>query len=859
MRKEITKKTPMLFGLLMAFSPLIGTTAIGATTNSDFIAKINELRQQSSTKSKALKINILKPLSAKFPYRIDWIMQDSSKNIRGLLSSDKILQQQAEIMLLNNTLKSLNDKKYIKKIKQTKNSQERFELYFELCAERRRQRLQNLYKKSPEILYIMRRPVQPSFYAYTEGQSDAQSERHFMPNSSLQKVSFSNENIYGTTSTLLKDPKGAIRDIDVSYDANKIMFAWKKSDYQDDFSIYEMNFANNNKITQLTGQGTLGVADYEARYLPNEKIIFNSTRCVQTVDCWKVEVSNLYTADSNGKNIIRLGYDQVHTNYPTVTNEGTIIYTRWDYNDRGQLFPQPLFQMNPDGTNQTEFYGNNSYFPTVIAHARMLPNSHKVLAVLHGHHTWQAGKIALINRERGTQEAAGVEFVAPMRKATAVKVDKYGQDADLFRHPFPITNTEFIVAYSPLSARDVGGRGRIRFGLYYFDFKGNRELLVPPNKDLSVNTPIPLAKRQRPPIKPSRVDYSKPMGTYYLHDIYYGPGLKGVKRGTIKKLRVVKIEYRAAYVGHNSNQGEAGSALVSTPVATGNGTWDPKEILGETPVYADGSAMFKVPANTPVYFQCIDVNGNVAATMRSWSTLMPNEYFSCIGCHEDKNQAPPVKGVSLAMQSGAKNLQSFYNVKGGFSYLKYVQPILDINCISCHNGENKNDEGKLLLDLRGTIVTDDKSAKRKWSRSYLNLTSSYLRYNKYFSTGNNKLVNWITSQSRPSMLPPYYKGAAESKLIKMLRNKHNDITLSKKDLNIISAWIDLGVPFSGDYVEANDWSKSELDLYIKFQRKRERYANENRISMENVYDRDNVGKKLKLPPIKPCYTEYLKN
>ena len=45
-------------------------------------------------------------------------------------------------------------------------------------------------------------------------------------------------------------------------------------------------------------------------------------------------------------------------------NDGRVVYTRWEYSDRGQIYPQPLFQMNPDGTGQTEYYGNNSWFPT---------------------------------------------------------------------------------------------------------------------------------------------------------------------------------------------------------------------------------------------------------------------------------------------------------------------------------------------------------------------------------------------------------------------------------------------------------------------------------------------------------------
>ena len=62
-----------------------------------------------------------------------------------------------------------------------------------------------------------------------------------------------------------------------------------------------------------------------------------------------------------------------------------------------------------------------------------------------------------------------------------------------------------------------------------------------------------------------------------------------------------------------------------------------KRILGEAKIYEDGSACFRVPAKTPVYFQIVNQDGHVIQTMRSWSTLQPGETFSCVGCHEDKN------------------------------------------------------------------------------------------------------------------------------------------------------------------------------------------------------------------------------
>ena len=285
----------------------------------------------------------------------------------------------------------------------------------------------------------------------------------------------------------------------------------------------------------------LGFADYEGEYAPDGQIIFNSTRCVQTVDCWWTEVSNLYTCDGEGRYLRRLGFDQVHSNYPTVTPDGRVLYTRWEYNDRGQIFPQGLFQMNPDGTGQTACYGNNTWFPTTILHARAIPGTQKVVAVFSGHHTIQKGWLGILDPSRGRQENQGAQLIAPLRKTEAVRVDAYGQSGDQFQYPYPLSETEFIVTFRPAGAKGP-------FAIYWMDQDGRRELLAW-DSAISCNQPVPLAPRPVPPPRPSTVDYRQEYGTYYLQDIYTGPGLAGVPRGTIKRLRVIALSFRAAGIG----------------------------------------------------------------------------------------------------------------------------------------------------------------------------------------------------------------------------------------------------------------------------------------------------------------------
>ena len=852
-------------------------------------------------------------------------------------------------------------------------------LYVKACEARRAVRLRPLAGKHRRIVFTKHYDLGGSHYAYTEGLSDAQAERHFKAGTALCLLTVDGADV--RMETLIEDANGVIRDPAVSYDGKRILFAWKKSDRQDDYHLYDLD-AETREVRQLT-KG-LGFADYEPAYLPNGDIIFNSTRCVQIVDCWWTEVSNLYRCDRDGKYLRRVSFDQVHTNFPTVLDDGRVIYTRWDYNDRGQLYPQPLYQMNSDGTGQTEYYGNNSWFPTTILHARGIDGTKKILAVLSGHHCHQRGKLAIIDIAAGQQEASGVQLIAPIQETKATKVDAWGQNGEQFQYPYPLTETEFLVTYD----RDSGGNRKYPrpYGVYLMDIHGRRELLAWDAK-ISCNQPVPLAARKRPPVRPSAVDYTRDTGTFYVKDVYAGPGLKGVKKGAIKRLRVVALDFRAAGVGSNNNRGPAGGALVSTPVAINNGTWDVKSVLGSTPVYEDGSAMFVVPARTPVYFQLLDANGHTVQSMRSWSTLQPGETFSCIGCHEYKSEASsPIGKHAQALAEGAKQLEPFYGPTRGFSFVKEIQPILDKHCIRCHNDRTKvpavappkrpktgparipasashvnaadaisalsdgigpknsgdktiprftwwshrgtdewvqydfpkranvsgvkvywfsdnagcrtpeswrllykdgedwkpvetpddyattedkyvvvhfapvdatglrievklkkgfssgilewkvtgkgaaeltkalpvpapapevatpaNPNEKKAFSLLGETTVDTR-AKRNWTDSYLCLTQK---------GKPNNLVNWLNVQSIPPMLPPYFAGACKSELLTMLAKGHNDVKLSREEMDKLACWIDLLVPFCGDYYEGNAWNESEKAKYDRHQAKRE--------------------------------------
>jgi hypothetical protein len=227
--------------------------------------------------------------------------------------------------------------------------------------------------------------------------------------------------------------------------------------------------------------------------------------------------------------------------------------------------------------------------------------------------------------------------------------------------------------------------------------------------------------------------------------------------------------------------------------------------------------------------------------MRSWSTLQPGERFSCVGCHEPKSEVSPSLGhVPQALRRGPRPLEPFYGPARGFSFPREIQPILDKHCIRCHRGRGKvprvltpaprgtpatrparirttvshrhgkDAPARRAFSLLGTPNVDSGS-KRLWSDAYLALTRNGTP---------NRIVQWLNVQSIPPMLPPYYAGSAKSGLITMLLDGHNNVKLSREEMEKLCCWIDLLVPYCGDYTEANAWNDREKEKYARYLTKR---------------------------------------
>ena len=605
-------------------------------------------------------------------------------------------------------------------------------------------------------------------------------------NSSLSKTGFDDSievlspvSPGGRLTTLFKPRDGRfVGDVDLHFNAETMLFSTVGKNGR--WQVCEIR-TDGSGPRELTGEQP-DVDSYDACYLPNGRILFTSTACFIGVPCvyGSAHVTNSYLMDADGKNIRQLTFDQEHNWCPTVLNNGRVLYSRWEYTDTPHSNTRLLFHMNPDGTEQMEYMGSNSYWPNSFFYARPVPNHPtKVVAVIGGHHDHpRMGELVVFDPALGRYEASGAVQRIPGfgRKVEPIIRDGLTSGSwPKFLHPYPLSEKYFLVSCK-LTPRSL-------WGLYLVDVFDNM-VLIKEMPDYALMEPIPLRVTPTPPVIPDKVDRSRTDAVVYVPDIYVGDGLKGIPRGTVKSLRL--FTYHFSYEGMGGLLGVIGM----------DGPWDIKRVLGTVPVQEDGSAYFRVPANTPISMQPLDAEGKALQLMRSWTTAMPGEVVSCAGCHEPQNRAPIGK-LTVAQARPPATIQPWHGPVRGFSYAREVQPVIDKYCVGCHNGQDRPD-GKKIANLRGDIKIKD------WTSVTPGNGGGHAGK---FSVGYAELHRFVRRpgiESDYHMLEPMEFHADTTQLVQMLKKGHYNVKIDAEGWDRLITWIDLNCPYHGTWGEELD-------------------------------------------------------
>ena len=581
--------------------------------------------------------------------------------------------------------------------------------------------------------------------------------------------------------TLFRPPTNYfVGDVDLNYDADKMLFSSIGS--HNHWQVFEVK-ADGSGVRQVSPNDEPDIDSYDAVYLPDGRIVFDSTSTFQGVPCvgGGDYVANLHIMNPDGTQIRRLCFDQDNDWCPVMLPNGRVMYLRWEYTDSAHYFSRVLMSMNPDGTGQAEFYGSNSYWPNSLFYARPVPGSStKFVGIVTGHHgVPRMGELVLFDTARGRQEDTGaIQRVPGYGKAVQGPIIDTLVDGSWpkFLHPYPLSEKYFLASCKPTP--------EAAWGVYLVDVFDNM-LLLKQEPGYALLEPVPFRKTPRPPVLQDKINLNEKIATVFLQDVYAGDGLKGVPRGTVKNLRVFQYEY--------SYRNQGGHYFVGM-----EGGWDIRRLIGTVPVYGDGSALFNIPANTPVAVQPLDEEGKALQQMRSWFVGMPGEYVSCVGCHERQNTSATL-GMAQAARHKPTEPQPWRGPKRGFSFVREVQPVLNKYCVGCHDGKagRPNLADATIIPTSGGISA---------------LPKSYLELHPYVRR-NGPEGDYHT-------LTPLEFHADTSLLVQMLKKGHYNVALDGEAWDRLITWIDINVPAYGTFHEVaaipGDFEKRRYDSKKKY-------------------------------------------
>jgi len=571
---------------------------------------------------------------------------------------------------------------------------------------------------------------------------------------------------------------GGFLSPELSFDGKTILFAYTEGKGKDlewtpesCFHIFKVN-ADGTGLVQLT-DGPWN--DFDPCFLPNGRIVFSSERRGGYLRCGRhCPTYALHSMEPDGSDIIRFSYHETHEWHPSVTNDGMVVYTRWDYLDRDTNVAHHIWTCFPDGRDPRSFHGNypirRENRPWMEMSIRAIPFSHKFVATAAAHHGNAFGSLVLIDHriddDGGSSQLTRLTPDVPFPEAE--KHIKPIKECMVYGTPWPLSEDDYLCVYD---------RNAKNHGIYWIDRFGNKELIYR-DPTIPCMSPIPLRPRIKPPVISTQTvqtaaDVAKAGGiipketitvvNVYNSDFQWPAGAK------VAALRVIQALPKTTPPPNQPRIGVANQT-------------NARAVLGTVPVEADGSAHFEAPVGKLIYFQALDEQRMAIQSMRSGTYVHPGEQLTCLGCHEPKGRTSRQSNVTpLALRRAPSEIRSEVEGSNPFNYVRLVQPALDRNCVNCHINEG-------APDLRGII-----EGKNGWTRSYHTLAE---KYGFYFHVSNGSIYTDVHGGSRTV---PGKFGARASKLLNYMDERHYGVKLSEEDFHRMTLWLDCNSEFFGSY------------------------------------------------------------
>jgi hypothetical protein len=562
---------------------------------------------------------------------------------------------------------------------------------------------------------------------------------------------------------------------DVSFDGTQAVFSMKR-DENDNYHIYTVDLTPGADGKYVVHQKTNGASnDVSPIYLPGGLIAFVTDQMYTAMGTRADEYEHaraalqLATITIDGGDADRHLFAQnlSHTVAPFLRSDGKIGFSQWEH--FGPVNDVKVRGVNPDGTQEIAIAGQHGKPANALFSIHESSPNVMIAVATARDRTIHAGALVQIDARNQNDPvcldpanyASGATLGHACVDEENAKITVLTPDVPLdttasagsvgrYREPSILPDGRILTSWADGAVNDQNDQSLTPpdFGIYVYDPATGKNQLVYNQRGTWELNALAVAPRSMPPFIPDAV---------HVQDSTVAARIGSVDiTQTSLNETVDGAEFSMASLGTALHKAVAvrvieGFSSEAAPGVTmfGLTMFEGAAVLGEAPVYADGSWLANVPPYIPVHLQPIDQYGLAIRNQQLWIKGMPGENRRCIGCHESRTgQGVPALGQNptAAEQAGPQPFTEAIAQRTEYPWnqnddsagpMKAVQPILNAKCVQCHNTSNtsyyyvtRNDPvtGQMTtysiptLDLSDTPVTAyyDKNVAT-WPASYVSI------------------------------------------------------------------------------------------------------------------------------------------
>lgn len=503
--------------------------------------------------------------------------------------------------------------------------------------------------------------------------------------------------------TAPQEPLYDVKDLSVSADGNKLLFAMRAPEIEDadedeqpTWNIWEYDFESNamrriisSDLTAERGQ------DVSPLYLPDGRIVFSSTRQVRTRSMLLDETKPAYSAldddrqeintvlhimDPDGSDIEQISFNVSQDIHPTLLDSGEVLFLRRDSiaNKNGIS----LYTSRPDGSDVQVYYGYHNQDTGTDDSEAILTNPIEM----------PDGRIMAIHQSRVSPNWGGdivsidgqnyVEIDQPVRSNPGAtgpaqatlsngNINTQGGEISLggyFSTAYPLRDgtNRLLVSWSQCRlihpdtqdiapcTDDLIQQGAelapSSFGLWIYDTDNKTQLPVKiPSQGVMYTDVVVISDRPSEvslQAAPDNTLVTEQVGVLHIRNVYDVDGSDTTENGISTLLDPAQTSadnrpVRFVRIVKNVPIPDDDVLDFDNAIFGRNNNQGMRDIVGYVPVEPDGSVKFKVPSDIPFMLDLVDATGKrIGRRHENWLYLRPGEERECTGCHTANSQTP---------------------------------------------------------------------------------------------------------------------------------------------------------------------------------------------------------------------------